>query len=1800
MGKSLSMQIKRIILFLCLISTALTGTRLLAASGWDGEYLIAPGKGVSTSHEDIAKPYARGKIRVFILIAGHHAFEVNELRQRADIECEAMTAFSGSELGYLGDPRFYNQLNGVTPREKEIRLLRYLSRPWDVIVMGGVSFSALPPLCRYLLLDAVNKGTGLVTIRGRDQWSPVWEKRPALPEAEKILVKGMPFEGLSSYTEFWMKTNGAKFSKPIKRTLDGKEEIVGWDPPFNSSMLEDLIRCHQVGKGRFVSFEDKIRRGSSQWGFGPSSLGQDGDVYGGSVQKVLGYHGLEGRIDYHMGLLFRMICWAAGREPSARIENLPAGTLKAKSETQIEVPLKFNYDESAPKSGYSLRWQLKDDLNHILRAGKAALSGRPADFSLQLPALPGGKYFANLWLDSAGGVEDWGHIYLNIEPRIALGEIIPDKEYFEANESVTGKVKAPEGASVRCSLIDSWDRKYSQQTVVSQQGEAVFKLPLQGTRSMYQIVEAELLGEDGTAIDLRRTVTFVPVLREGEYLVDIWHESGKEPDIEYKSNGRVLWDEYGLNTLQYGDVKRNTCGIHREHWLGRPDIKNSIKDINDEAGFKSHFTQIEDFARTARRDSQLTLLVADEVGTGYMPVTASSLKAFHAWLKNEYSNVAALNASWGTKFGSFEDVPFLNQWLKSRFSSIADLNKAWRITDEKQCFKDFESVPADHWKAVEELRKSAPSWWFDMDRFSRINTAQFIAKTGEIMHRQAPHLRNGIQYARMFSDDCEIFARSMQFFSSVSPETPDLPVMRDLAGSKMLLGGYTGGYLNQRTKYRRMHWLNLFTGMNYLGNFFEEVGAESVIAGDGSLAPYLKPLTPDFRAIAHEGLGKWIVNAKRLDCGIAMLHDYRSCAGNQLVRDFGDWAGCHQAMSKLCDDAGLPFHYIGGRELEEGILEKEKFHTLLLPSAISISAKQAGTIRRFIENGGVVVADIACGVLDGHGKIVPDGMLAEVFGVKQNLTPNPKFADGIIGRYLRTEGKPEISEPAAGVLELSYAVANPSVQATTAKSSGRVGDAPVYFANNLGKGRAYLLNLAPYTYVTERGNPNPDLNGCLNSWKTMMGVAPLYQLLDQDNKYIGGIEVANEFEIDGKRLFGLLPDRAPPAGRQPHLKLDRVWHVYDILQKKYLGETDRIKFEDMADGVPACFGLSPYKIEKVEASFTDRPERGRTVNLSVKIKASAQPGKHLLYLRLLNPSGKDCYWMDARPFTENGAAEIPFAFAADEPAGKYTLTVTDVISQQGCQLNFEITPSDSTVAGASESTWRNSKPFAPAPLESQKNYRPEQMLWREDLEDGFLTSNGADRALLAKTWAGGLSLRTSFEKANDITPAPKVPERLGLFAGTANKPPLYAGAIRATDKAETAVCAWAATDSKQQTAKDVVEFQQGSLNYENWKLFSVRYPENASAVQIDFKYNDDPIMYPHWQWRPQFFFLPPPMPIWISNKNWQTRPATPVKFGKDDDLYWLFGYIGNRGNRFWFELMWMPEEMDAVEMGDGLSVMFRLKPGIVNAHFAFHVSSWQEPWAEHVTPEHVKKAFAKFHSAPAIGADKSASEGDRLLTDLIQRQLAMIKERNIPLTENNVLSDYLKLYGKLSGNGLKGAELGEYFKKRQSAKDFSDNLASVLALYLTGHDDTEFKPAPVTEVRPGLNYEYFESNLSSIDGVSKLEKPTETGETDEITLTPARRNDGFALRYTGFLEVPRWGAYRFQANADDGMRVWLSDKLLVEKTWGLNKVGEIILKPGRYPLRVEYYQTDRQKQIQLLWEGPQIPKQEIPASALCH
>lgn len=118
-------------------------------------------------------------------------------------------------------------------------------------------------------------------------------------------------------------------------------------------------------------------------------------------------------------------------------------------------------------------------------------------------------------------------------------------------------------------------------------------------------------------------------------------------------------------------------------------------------------------------------------------------------------------------------------------------------------------------------------------------------------------------------------------------------------------------------------------------------------------------------------------------------------------------------------------------------------------------------------------------------------------------------------------------------------------------------------------------------------------------------------------------------------------------------------------------------------------------------------------------------------------------------------------------------------------------------------------------------------------------------------------------------------------------------------------------------------------------------------------------------------------------------------------------------------------------------------------------------------------------------------------------------------------------------------------------------------------------PRPATVGRPGaFDYEYFEGTFTKLPDFGTIES-VRTGTLPSIAIDPSFRAEGFAVRYTGMFEVKTTGVTRITAKADDGVRVFVDDELVVEDD-GVHAprdaAGEIALAAGVHQMRVEYFQ----------------------------
>ena len=97
--------------------------------------------------------------------------------------------------------------------------------------------------------------------------------------------------------------------------------------------------------------------------------------------------------------------------------------------------------------------------------------------------------------------------------------------------------------------------------------------------------------------------------------------------------------------------------------------------------------------------------------------------------------------------------------------------------------------------------------------------------------------------------------------------------------------------------------------------------------------------------------------------------------------------------------------------------------------------------------------------------------------------------------------------------------------------------------------------------------------------------------------------------------------------------------------------------------------------------------------------------------------------------------------------------------------------------------------------------------------------------------------------------------------------------------------------------------------------------------------------------------------------------------------------------------------------------------------------------------------------------------------------------------------------------------------------------------------------------------------------------------------------DHFYVRWTGRIKVPRDGKLTFFTESDDGSRLWIDGKVVVDNG-GLHameeKSGEIDLKAGDHDLKVELFENDGDVGCKLSWESSGAAKEILPEGALFH
>lgn len=146
----------------------------------------------------------------------------------------------------------------------------------------------------------------------------------------------------------------------------------------------------------------------------------------------------------------------------------------------------------------------------------------------------------------------------------------------------------------------------------------------------------------------------------------------------------------------------------------------------------------------------------------------------------------------------------------------------------------------------------------------------------------------------------------------------------------------------------------------------------------------------------------------------------------------------------------------------------------------------------------------------------------------------------------------------------------------------------------------------------------------------------------------------------------------------------------------------------------------------------------------------------------------------------------------------------------------------------------------------------------------------------------------------------------------------------------------------------------------------------------------------------------------------------------------------------------------------------------------------------------------------------------------------------------------------------------------------------------------------------GLRGEYFDTGydwksvfLPAYYKTSRTDATINTGDNWRLMSKPAGiGSERFAVRWTGLIEPKYSEDYTFTVDADDGVRLWVNDQLLIDDWKQANystahPLGKIRLFAGqRVNIRMEYFQQGGFATCNLSWSSPSQKMQIVPQSQL--
>ncbi len=1194
---------------------------------WDIDYSMA----VETPHLQWARPFAGGRIKVWALAEVADGRGVVELAQRMEMDFKATSIGRRPGLNKWGFGDFYEQRASGGEDWKHAYSLAHsyiaddlLNGPeYDVILWPGIHpWESYPVEIRDEIRRRVERGAGLVLFypNGGElrDLSPLRPKQPPSSEADRsewkrtsvhYITRGVPLEAFP-----WGQIRVAGF------------EAAG-DVLLKTAQGAPVLAVSKLGRGRVVAF------GYHERGMIPDIE----NVFETGLRYA--YH------EYLWSLVSRAVIWAANREPQAAIRDLQL------SANSLRVTL-----DRAPE-GAEVGVILRSRFDEAEATERLPVNQQTATLTFPKP-LSGGRHFAEAYLIEKGRGIDWAMRTFEVPAQTAIRDLALESDRVKLGATVNARVRlqAAGDCAITARLYDNYDRLLDERHYpVKAQGEVEQAISLTSTGALTRLARVDCeVSSNGVRADRRIQEVFILQPRQWDDYDIVMYLFGPSPipgvwpaiDAQLRRLNVTTLSSYTLQHSKHANynvqaqtrisgqespdgAKRAYYSAMKKKYFETHDKKGLVREycLNDPAYRDLIRNELKKLTAPWVPFSPLSYYVFEEPSlTCYeddldLCFSTHCMTAMRKWLKEGYGTLAALNNQWSASFRNWDDV------------TPDD-------TYEAQARGNYSSW-ADHRTFMEKTYAECVE--FALDELKKIDPQAILLNSGT----QVSGAHNAADYSRLNQ-----FTRHLNAYSGGN----QLDFHRAFNPELKISGGAGYGVLGKDVFYN--FYSNLFKGSNGGAYVFWQY---STLDADLTMSQSGKDMEQGFRELRGEGIGKLVGLAAPDNHGVAIHYSYPSIHGAWIVDGKIEEKVVYDPSSvtmrrfnanrdgwvKSLRDAGLQFDFIAYSDIEKGGLTSKGYRTFILPMSVALSDEEVKAIRDFVSQGGTVIADALPGIMDKHCAFRTARALADVFGVE----PSQLNREAVIAM----NGEPGLKLAGAAPL---------------LNEEGR----PALLEHRFGKGRAYLLNFFldryPEDRVEKRNAPT------LEKVKRVLAAAEIYPKVTLSSASGKPISDCDSFLFKNgtTQLLGLLPGKDGSATNNVLIKFNKGGALYDVRQKRYLGSGATFETEIEAS-VPRLFALLERRIAGVEIQSPAAAQRGEEVTINFRVHEANRGVNNLRSVAkvvVTDAAGREVKIYGGNRDIVNGAGNIRFRTALNDPAGLWRVSVTEVISGERAQAEIRV------------------------------------------------------------------------------------------------------------------------------------------------------------------------------------------------------------------------------------------------------------------------------------------------------------------------------------------------------------------------------------------------------------------------------------------------------------------------------------------------------------------------------------------------